>query len=295
MIYGDTDSLFVHVRGRRRPRRPGARAAARSPSELTAPARRGDRARLPRREPARAALRVSLPALPHADDARYASAARRSATPARCARPTDSIHVVVRGLEAVRRDWTPLARRVQLELLRRVFADEPYEAWLIGVTRDLAAGRLDDELVYRKRIRREPTTARDPRSRRVRDDDVRGPEPLDSRTAPHRRTTTTSRSSSRRCATWCSASSARRSSGSPARRRACSDAAGSSPQPCVDSSPRYRGVYPAARTQEEAEISAIAARRGACCIEARCARIPADVTPFPIPMTPRSVGPPRSG
>ena len=59
----------------------------------------------------------------------------------------------MRGLEAVRTDWTPLARRVQRELLRRVFEDEPFEAWLEEVARDLASGRLDDELVYRKRLR----------------------------------------------------------------------------------------------------------------------------------------------
>jgi DNA polymerase-2 len=58
--------------------------------------------------------------------------------------------LVVRGLEAVRRDWTPLARRIQLELLNRVFHDEAFDAWLLQTTKDLAAGKLDEELVYRK-------------------------------------------------------------------------------------------------------------------------------------------------
>jgi hypothetical protein len=35
---------------------------------------------------------------------------------------------------------TPLARRVQLELLRRVFSDEPFEAWLVEIARELASG-----------------------------------------------------------------------------------------------------------------------------------------------------------
>jgi len=64
--------------------------------------------------------------------------------------------VVVRGLEAVRTDWTPLARRFQLELLRRVFCDEPFEGWVRETADALCAGRLDDELVYRKRLRRKP-------------------------------------------------------------------------------------------------------------------------------------------
>ena len=59
--------------------------------------------------------------------------------------------VVVRGLEAVRRDWSPIARRIQLELLTRVFHDQPFEEWLLALTRDLRAGRLDGELVYRRR------------------------------------------------------------------------------------------------------------------------------------------------
>jgi DNA polymerase-2 len=63
--------------------------------------------------------------------------------------------VVVRGLEAVRTDWTPLARRVQKELLRRIFEHEPFTEWIQRVAGDLASGALDDELVYRKRLRRE--------------------------------------------------------------------------------------------------------------------------------------------
>ncbi len=57
-----------------------------------------------------------------------------------------STAVVVRGLEAVRRDWSPLARRVQLELLRRVFAGEPFEDWLRDVARDATPEVIDKEL-----------------------------------------------------------------------------------------------------------------------------------------------------
>jgi DNA polymerase-2 len=58
------------------------------------------------------------------------------------------------GLESVRSDWTPLARRFQRELYRRVFHDLPYEDYIQQVAADLMAGLLDDELVYRKRVRR---------------------------------------------------------------------------------------------------------------------------------------------
>ncbi len=62
--------------------------------------------------------------------------------------------VVFKGLESVRTDWTPLARSFQRELYRRVFLNEPYEEYVRGVLDDLLAGRLDDQLVYRKRLRR---------------------------------------------------------------------------------------------------------------------------------------------
>ncbi len=59
-----------------------------------------------------------------------------------------------KGLESVRTDWTPLARRFQRELYRRVFLDEPYEAYIKETLEALMAGELDEELVYRKRLRR---------------------------------------------------------------------------------------------------------------------------------------------
>jgi DNA polymerase-2 len=66
-----------------------------------------------------------------------------------------SLGVTFRGLESVRTDWTPLARQFQRELYRRVFTDEPWEAYVFETARDLLAGKLDDLLVYRKRLRKE--------------------------------------------------------------------------------------------------------------------------------------------
>lgn len=62
--------------------------------------------------------------------------------------------LVFKGLESVRTDWTPLARRFQRELYRRIFSDEPYAAYVKQTLESLMAGELDDELVYRKRLRR---------------------------------------------------------------------------------------------------------------------------------------------
>jgi DNA polymerase-2 len=58
------------------------------------------------------------------------------------------------GMEVVRRDWTELAKRVQRELFERLFHDRPLESFLRQVVADVREGRLDDELVYRKGLRR---------------------------------------------------------------------------------------------------------------------------------------------
>lgn len=70
-------------------------------------------------------------------------------------RSEDGTEIVIKGLEAVRTDWTPLARRFQRELLRRVFADEALEEYIRDVAAAVAAGRHDQDLVYTKRLRRD--------------------------------------------------------------------------------------------------------------------------------------------
>jgi DNA polymerase-2 len=58
------------------------------------------------------------------------------------------------GMEVVRSDWTALAKDVQRELYRRLFDDEPVEAYLAEVVADLRRGTLDGALVYRKQLRK---------------------------------------------------------------------------------------------------------------------------------------------
>jgi len=59
-----------------------------------------------------------------------------------------------KGLESVRSDWTPLARTFQQELYRRVFFNKPHREYVRDTAHSLKAGKLDDQLVYRKRLRR---------------------------------------------------------------------------------------------------------------------------------------------
>lgn len=65
----------------------------------------------------------------------------------------EAFELVFKGLESVRSDWTPLARRFQQQLYRKVFAGEPVEGFIRDTVAALTAGTLDRELTYRKRLR----------------------------------------------------------------------------------------------------------------------------------------------
>jgi DNA polymerase-2 len=200
VLYGDTDSLFVHLEGgggEDAMRERGKSLATELTRTIAEELRHdlGVESRLELRYESHY-LRFLMPTMrgtTKGSKKRYAGTVRR---------PDGSIALVVRGLEAVRTDWTPLARRVQRELLRRVLEDEPFEEWLTDITRQLARGQLDAELVYRKRLRRDlddysaegaPPHVRAARMRGGGAKDVgtvdyvmtsSGPQPADARTAP---------------------------------------------------------------------------------------------------------------
>ncbi|MCC7539310.1 MAG: DNA polymerase II [Deltaproteobacteria bacterium] len=66
--------------------------------------------------------------------------------------PATRLEIV--GLEAVRRDWTPLAKRFQRELLDRVFRDRPVDDFVREFLASLHQGALDDHLTYKKAVRK---------------------------------------------------------------------------------------------------------------------------------------------
>lgn len=73
-----------------------------------------------------------------------------------------SARVDVKGLEAARGDWTPLARRFQLELLGLAFGGGTAEArqaaardYARDVAAELRSGRLDAELEFRRVLKRD--------------------------------------------------------------------------------------------------------------------------------------------
>jgi DNA polymerase-2 len=103
------------------------------------------------------------------------------------------------GMEVVRRDWTALAKQVQRELYRRLFADLPVDVYLADVVRRVRNGELDGALVYRKNLRKaaeDYTAATPPHVAAARKSSrpqgrlisyvvtTAGPEPLDNRQHP---------------------------------------------------------------------------------------------------------------
>lgn len=147
--YGDTDSLFVQVPdGPAEPMELGGELAKKVNRDLSAHVE--DRWQIPSRlllQLERHYLRLVLPPLRGATGGarkRYAGLIEKDGKQ----------QVVFVGMEAVRTDWTRLARRVQRELYRRLFLEEPVESYLKEVVRELRQGAHDDALVYRKTLRK---------------------------------------------------------------------------------------------------------------------------------------------
>jgi len=151
VIYGDTDSIFVHVGDRTEA------ACVELGGELARSLNAHFRERL--REELKLEsflelefethyLRFHMPTLRGTKEGskkRYAGLVRGA---------KGDTKLVLKGLEAVRTDWTPLARRMQRELYLRVFSGRPHGTWLRELRTAMRAGEFDDELVYEKRLRR---------------------------------------------------------------------------------------------------------------------------------------------
>jgi DNA polymerase-2 len=65
-----------------------------------------------------------------------------------------SEQMVYKGLETVRSDWSPLARRFQQELYQRIFHRQPHQDYIRDYVRRTLSGEWDELLIYRKRLRR---------------------------------------------------------------------------------------------------------------------------------------------
>ena len=152
VIYGDTDSTFVWLKGAH-----DEEAAARIGRALVVEVNQWWRQHLRDTLGLESALelqyevhyrRFLMPTIRGTDEGskkRYAGLVQRA---------DGTQEMVYKGLESVRTDWSPLARQFQQELYGRVFRGEPYRDYLCEYVRRTLAGEQDELLVYRKRLRR---------------------------------------------------------------------------------------------------------------------------------------------
>lgn len=196
VIYGDTDSLFVDsgeadpgaALARAEPLREsiGAAVAARVREEF------GCESRL-ELDFEKLYVRFFLPQV------RSGKAGSKKRYAGLVHEPDREPRLEVVGLEAVRRDWSEVSHRFQRGILERVFADEPIEPFVRDFVAGLRAGRFDDELAYRKAVRKPldaytettPPHVRAARKQHHRTGPVvayiitwNGPEPVGEETAP---------------------------------------------------------------------------------------------------------------
>jgi len=62
--------------------------------------------------------------------------------------------LIFKGLESVRSDWTPLAKRFQETLYLKVFRSQPTEHFISETLQNIRQGQCDSQMVYQKRLRK---------------------------------------------------------------------------------------------------------------------------------------------
>jgi len=152
VLYGDTDSLFVSSAASdpARASSEAGRLAALLNRDLEQhiEARWRVRSRL-ELEFEKLYLKLFLPRARHS----MRGASKRYAGLIYSAGGTGTVEFV--GMEVIRRDATPLAKRVQRELYERLFSNRPVDAYLAEIVARVRRGELDEELVYHKNLRKE--------------------------------------------------------------------------------------------------------------------------------------------
>ena len=149
VLYGDTDSLFVQSGNddAHSAIEQGRQLAAALNAEITRYI--GERWRVPSRLELKFEKLYLKLFLPRARNSTRGASKRYAGL----LHGRQSVEFV--GMEVVRRDWTALAKQVQRELYRRLFAGQSVDAYLAEVVEQLRSGALDEALVYRKNLRKQ--------------------------------------------------------------------------------------------------------------------------------------------
>lgn len=65
-----------------------------------------------------------------------------------------NMELVFKGLESARTDWTRLAKEFQHTLYKKIFRKEPVEHYIVSIVNMVKKRKVDDKLVYQKRLRK---------------------------------------------------------------------------------------------------------------------------------------------
>ncbi len=155
VIYGDTDSLFVLLKGD-----VSVVEALDIGAFLAADLNRFWSSRLASEPRVVSHLEIELEALyvrflmPTLRGASEGSKKRYAGLAVQA--PDDEPRVIFRGLESARTDWTPLAREFQRELYARIFRNQPYEDYIRELVLAVLRGERDAQLVFMRKLRKDP-------------------------------------------------------------------------------------------------------------------------------------------
>ena len=147
VIYGDTDSVFVCLKKEEwaAPSEAGTRLAAEVNDYFKA--KLADEYKVESRLEIEFEKHYSKFLLP---PMRYTNEGARK----RYAGLQDDGTIEFKGLETVRSDWTELAKNFQQQLFRRFFNGEQLDGWIREYVEDLKNGKFDDQLLYKRRLKR---------------------------------------------------------------------------------------------------------------------------------------------
>ncbi len=151
VIYGDTDSTFVHIGDHR-----GADEAQRIGRELVSMVNRRWQEQLAG-QGLDSALELEFETHFHhffMPTIRGSSEGSKKRYVGAVEGP-DGLTLTFKGMETVRSDWTPLARAFQQELYQNWFAGQPVTGLIRRWIEATRAGEKDSELIYSKRLRRD--------------------------------------------------------------------------------------------------------------------------------------------
>ncbi|MBN1759058.1 MAG: DNA polymerase II [Chitinispirillaceae bacterium] len=150
VIYGDTDSLFIHLGPDRE------QQADETGNSIAGKVTGFLRNHLSEKFGAESALLLQYEnhfryfLIPAVRGASHGS--KKHYCGGKVADGTLSLHF--KGMEAARTDWTDLAKEFQRELIRRVFSGEPVDDFIIQTVKMVSDGKADDKLIYKKRLRK---------------------------------------------------------------------------------------------------------------------------------------------